>query len=88
MLGELGLLPAAEAERYLADYPYERRVFIPPPWEEIYATDDERDQSFRESVRVHDTLWEWYVRCGYEPVQVPRASVEERCAFVLRTLNE
>lgn len=25
--------------------------------------------------------------CGYETIQVPRAPMEERCAFVLRTLN-
>ena len=88
MLDELGLLKPKDLERYLSHYPYYRRVFVAPPWEAIYKTDAERDQSFPESVRVHDTLCVWYVRCGFELVEVPRAPLEERCEFVLRTLNE
>jgi predicted ATPase len=87
MLDQLGLLTPGEAARYLSTYPYFRKVFVLPPWQRIYATDDERDQSFQESVRVHDALCAWYVRCGYELVEVPRGPVEERCDFVLATLD-
>jgi hypothetical protein len=48
---------------------------------------EERDQGFADAVRVHDRLREWYVRCGYEPVTVPCATVEERCEFVLDALD-
>ncbi|HEU4723718.1 MAG TPA: AAA family ATPase [Candidatus Eisenbacteria bacterium] len=88
MLRELGVHGPAETERHLADFPYHRRVFVPPPWEAIYRTDEERDQTFPEALRVHDTICGWYARCGYEIVEIPRASVDERCAFVLRTLSE
>lgn len=87
MLDELGLLTPLVLRRHLDDYPYLRKVFVAPPWREIYTTDEERDQSFDESVRVHDALREWYVRCGYEIVEIPRASIEARCAFVLRALE-
>lgn len=87
MLEELGLLTPREIEKNLAAFPYFKKVFVPPPWAEIYRTDEERDQSFTESVRVHDSVSSWYRRCGYEVVHVPHASVEERCAFILGALN-
>lgn len=85
-LTHLGLLTAADTGRYLAEFPYSRRVLVLPPWEQIYTTDDERDQTFGESVRVHAAVRDWYTRCGYELIEVPRMSVDERCEFVLRTL--
>ena len=38
----------------LATYPFHATVFVLPPWEAIYATDAERDQSFADAVDVHD----------------------------------
>jgi len=87
MLNQLGLLTPEVTARYLSDHPYFRKVFVLPPWRRIYATDDERDQSFEESIRVHGALCEWYARCGYELVEVPRGPVQERCGFVLATLD-
>lgn len=57
-----------------------------PPWEQIYATDDERDQTYADAVRAFSLVCDWYRRCGYDLVEVPRAPVNERCAFVLRTI--
>ncbi len=58
-------------------------VFILPPWEEIYATDNERKQTFEEAIDVFRRLEEEYMSCGYEVVEVPCISVEERALFVL-----
>jgi predicted ATPase len=87
LLDDLGLLSAEELARHLAAYPYFPKVFVLPPWRQIYRQDEERDQSFAESVRVHDRLRQWYERCGYELVSVPCATVEERCEFVLDALD-
>lgn len=87
MLDQLGILSARERDRHLTDYPYHRQVFLLPPWEAIYRVDSERDQTFGESVRVHDTLRQWYLRCGYETVSVPPGPVADRCDLVLKTLE-
>jgi len=87
MLDQIGQLSAPERDRYLTEYPYHRQVFLLPPWEAIYQTDSERDQTFPQSVRVHDGLREWYLRCGYEIVSVPPGPVADRCDFVLQTLH-
>jgi predicted ATPase len=87
MLDRLGVLSARERDRHLTEYPYHRQVFLLPPWPEIYRTDTERDQTYEESVRVHDALREWYLRCGYELVTVPPGPVADRCELVLKTLE-
>ena len=86
MLDQVAQLPPAELDAFVTKYPYNRRVFGFPPWEAIYASDAERDQTFADSVRVHATTVQWYRRCKYEIVEVPRASVSERCAYVLNSL--
>jgi predicted ATPase len=87
MLDQLGILSARERDRHLTEYPYHRQVFLLPPWEAIYRVDSERDQTFGESVRVHDTIRQWYLRCGYEIVSVPPGPVADRCDLVLETLE-
>lgn len=87
MLHDLGLLSRADAERSIATFPYCRPVFVAPPWQEIYATDSERDQRYDESVRVYRRASEWYDSLGFELIELPRVSVDDRCEFVLRTLR-
>ena len=64
-------------------YPVNRRVFVAPPWREIYATDGERKQDFAEAVATHDAMVAACQECGYEPVALPKTSVAERVAYVL-----
>ncbi len=87
MLHELGGLPESELQDVLLAYPYHRQVFMFPPWEAIYAIDAERDQTFAQAERVYRGASAWYQRCGYEVVEVPRASVAQRCAYVLQALG-
>jgi predicted ATPase len=75
-----------ELQELISRYRYHRQVFVLPPWEAIYTTDDERDQTFADALRVHAMLDTWYRRCGYDVVEVPRTSVAERYVFVLNTL--
>jgi predicted ATPase len=71
----------------LARYRFHPTAFILPPWEQIYCGDIERDQTFDEAVALHGAIRDWYIECGYNLVEVPRDSVEDRCEFVLRTLK-
>jgi predicted ATPase len=62
---------------------YNNRVFIAPPWREIYRTDSERDQTFQESVAVYERIDKWYREHGYEVVILPKDSVENRTKFIV-----
>jgi predicted ATPase len=64
-------------------YRYNRRVFIAPPWPEIFTQDAERKQSFDEAVRTCEALARTYRNHGYELMTLPQASVDERARFVL-----
>lgn len=62
---------------------YNRRVFLLPPWPEIFVQDSERKQTQEEAERTFNAVAQAYADCGYELVEVPRADVEDRCRFVL-----
>ena len=86
MLDQVVPFQPRELQELVVRYPYYRKVFVLPPWDVIYAQDAERDQTLADAVRVHAMLDAWYRRCGYELIEVPKASVAERCAFVLGRL--
>jgi predicted ATPase len=67
---------------------YHRRVFIAPPWPEIFHADAERKQDFAEAVRTFGAMRGVYAEYGYELVGLPKAPVAERVAFVLGELGE
>jgi len=70
-------------------YRYHDEVLILEPWEEIYATDDERTMPFADTVAFHAALEEAFDRSGYRRVSVPRGQVTDRAAFVSeRTLGQ
>ena len=87
MLEEAAPLPPNELESFVRKYPYHRRVFFLAPWEDIYTTDAERDQSLVEARRIGDRLAEWYRRCRYELIEVPKVSIAERCEHVLQAID-
>lgn len=63
---------------------YNTRVFIAPPWREIYETDNERRQDWAEAERTFEVILAQLPTLGYEPLVLPKAGVAERAAFVLR----
>ena len=50
--------------------------------------DAERDHTFEHAEWVYDITRAWYGRCGYQLIEVPRTSVEERCEYVLHALAD
>ena len=88
LLHEASPLPPSELAAMLRAYPFHCPAFILPPWEAIYTTDAERDQTFAEAVKVHARIVHWYEQCGYPLYEVPRLSARARARHVLSVLNE
>jgi predicted ATPase len=80
--GEQVLKPLVQA------HPYHARVFLTPPWAEIFTTDDERRHSWVDAVAEYDRLLEAYSSIGYQAIPLPKISVTERADLVLETLAE
>ncbi|WP_114952018.1 AAA family ATPase [Sphingosinicella terrae] len=66
---------------------YHPRVFLAPPWPEIYRTDGERRHSLEEAIAEHERLRAAYAWLGYELAVLPKASVEQRADFILDELQ-
>ncbi|MCC5903767.1 MAG: AAA family ATPase [Halomonas sp.] len=87
MLDAENALTFDEIAQYVQQYPYNGVVFLLPPWEEIYDTDSERDQSFEESIAVFGGMKKWYSQWGYKTLEVPHNSINERVSFILQSIN-
>jgi predicted ATPase len=93
-----GLLDAAAALQHLTGEPtlttlgqahrYHHKIFLTPPWPEIYVTDSERRHDLDAAVAEYQRLLELYPSLGYEVVILPKVSVPERADLVLHTLAE
>ncbi|MBY3483805.1 AAA family ATPase [Rhizobium laguerreae] len=91
-----GLIDAAAALQHLTGEPaleklsaahrYHPRVFLTPPWPEIYTTDPERRHGFDEAVAEYDRLVAVYPTLGYDVVMLPKIAVADRADFILDCL--
>ena len=76
-------------EKFIAaceTYKYDK-VFLLPPWEEIYTCDAERYESYEEASKIHHFLVDTYTKYGYDLHEVPKTSVEERFQFIINHLK-
>jgi predicted ATPase len=80
LTGELALETLGQAHRY------HHRVFLTPPWPELYATDSERRHGLEAAVAEYRRLLDAYPSIGYEVTILPKVSVPERADFLLHTL--
>ncbi|HEU4961808.1 MAG TPA: AAA family ATPase [Sphingomonas sp.] len=62
---------------------YNPRVLIAPWWEDIFTTDAERKQTPQEARATFAVMVATYRGYGYRLVELPRATVAARVAFVL-----
>ena len=67
---------------------FHRRVFLAPPWPEIYVQDEERRHGLDSAINEYSRLLEAYPSLGYEVSILPKASVAQRADFVLGMLAE
>lgn len=63
------------------------KIFHFSPWEEIHTTDNERYETFEESVKIDTFLINAYTELGYNLINVPFGSVKERTDFIIKSLS-
>lgn len=80
---DAGLPEAPHFLRAAQLYRYNPIVFMAPPWAAIYVTDAERKQDWAHAQRVYASLRDGYAELGYRIVELPKATVAERLAFVM-----
>ncbi|APZ47788.1 ATPase [Polaribacter reichenbachii] len=68
------------------DYKYDI-VFHFSPWEEIHTTDNERYESFEESIAIDNFLIKAYSELGYKIITIPFGSVDERANYIINSLS-
>lgn len=62
------------------------RLFLAPPWPEIFVNDDDRCHSLEKALSDYDRVLQAYVYAGYDPIMLPRDTVETRADFIVRAL--
>lgn len=87
----LSALAEITGERSLlaeAAYPrFGKTVFLTPPWPEIYRNDAERHHGFDAALAEYERLMQDYPAMGYNVVELPRITVQDRADFMLETLK-
>ncbi|MGB8363831.1 MAG: AAA family ATPase [Rhizomicrobium sp.] len=97
-MSDRGTRPFGPLHRFAPPYPahqraicrgyrYHPRVFITPPWPEIFVNDPERRHNFDDAVAEYERLIEAYPSLGYEVVLLPKTETTERADFVMRALT-
>ncbi|WP_224490100.1 AAA family ATPase [Robertkochia flava] len=66
-------------------HPYDQ-VFLLPPWEDIYISDNERYENFDQARRIHDHLQRTYENFGYKLLEVPTGTPEIRRDYIINNL--
>ena len=82
MSGEAALTRLGPSHRY------HQRVFLTPPWPEIYQTDRERRHNLSDAVPEYEHLREILPTLGYQVIILPKIDVTKRADFVLQTLQD
>ena len=63
------------------------KVFMLPPWKEIFISDNERYETFEIAVEINHHLIKTYQEIGYQIITVPFGTVKERTDFILDSLT-
>ena len=71
---------ALEANRYA------KKVFLTPPWRQIYRNDQIRTETFGEAERIHSYVVKAYLNNGYELIDLPLVTPDKRIEFILKSL--
>jgi len=79
----VGIAPPQHVHNAALAFRYSPKVFVTPPWPDIYRQDRERKQDFDEAVRTYEALVATYADLKYELVEIQRLPVDDRVSFVL-----
>lgn len=78
--GEPALAPLADAHRY---HP---RIFLTPPWPDIYVPDDDRRHDFNAATAEYADLCRAYALSDYDLDLLPRTGIARRADYILSRL--
>lgn len=91
-----GLIDAAAAMEHSTGQPilsahatkrYNQRVFMTPPWLEIYVNDADRRHSLQEAISEYERLVVAFTSLDYVVDVLPKVSVTERADIIVERLN-
>lgn len=88
MYGANGVSPSPTLREAIYARRYNAKVFVFPPWREIYGTDNERREDWSKMPAVFDQIVRTLPELGYTPVIVPRLSVGDRARWVLENVSQ
>jgi len=77
----------ADMLKAMETFRYAPKVFMTPPWPELFRNDAERTHSYEVAVAEYATLLPAYERLGHEIIVLPKISVKERVDFILSELG-
>lgn len=86
-LARLGLPTPVPLREALARYRYAPTVFMTPPWQELFAQDEERRHTSADAVAEYEHLMGTYPANGYEVEVIPKAGIHERADFLEERLD-
>lgn len=66
---------------------YNSKVFLAPPWPEIYVSDSERPHDFAQAVAEYARLSAIYPRMGYTVIHLPKVAIAQRVNFILAHID-
>jgi len=89
IFGYLNYLNAYYPENFIdqsLNHRYDK-VFMMPPWKGIYKTDNERYESYEQSLVIYEHLILAYKKIDYSVIIVPEGSIASRAEFILNSLK-
>ncbi|WP_298262269.1 ATP-binding protein [uncultured Lutibacter sp.] len=63
-------------------------IFLMPPWEDIYISDNERYENFEQALAIHNHLERTYKELNYNIIEVPTGTVTKRTDFILACIKQ
>ncbi len=62
--------------------------FYFPVWEDIYQQDSERYENLDQAKKISGIIKDEYESLGYDVIEVPKTTIENRITFILKHLNK
>ena len=63
------------------------KIFFLPPWQEIYTADEARYENYEQAALIAGHLQETYKKYGYQLIEVPKDTPDNRILFILGQLS-
>jgi len=82
-----GLKVPAAVDRACRTLRYAGPILRAPAWAEIYRQDSERTQDWEQAVASDEAVTAAWRRYGYDVIDLPLGDVQERLAFLHKTLE-